>query len=440
MGARSENPTGNESAFVQQIGAARGIVMSQLAPTTASTLVPLNPKVEQSIYDTLRTTEEREAQTQSRIAYLLTRCAPLIMVSLIVISSYQGAVILSEMAGEGTKTPVNQFITIVTALCLIVGANVIGVRLLFASGWLKLAGQGICFLLFCWSAATSMLYLAAIIQSSADISSKSEMRIEAAQERARIANQIAFQLTYQQSVEAYNDAVGRSSRDISDRVEAAQQAALDAQDELDRRINRGETMAKLLGYVAAFFGVTVTALSWIFAAATVLLMELLRWYQSYQTGASLYRSVENRRAYNVFDVEPIPQPTPRTYTPKATQPTANASAFEAPLILYPSRGVQPKTATQTEETSERKQGNEEETKEESLPMRAKPTDSRVSFQRKVARVVNAIRHKAFEPTVANVRDLVGGGTNSVQRVRRELVRLGVCDRGTKGELIVKGAR
>ena len=439
--------------------------MNQLIKSPTHSIVPLHPEVEQSVYSTVATTEERQVTVQAGVMRILTALAPFITVTLIIISSYQGAVILAEMAGEGAKTPLNQLITVTTALCLIVGANVIGVRLLFADGWLKWAGQGICILLFVWSAATSMLYLAAVIQSSADISAKSELRIETAREHAFAASEIAKQLAYQQSVEAYKGATGQESRDISSQVQAAQAAAQAAQSELDRRIVRGETMAKLLGLIAGGVGISTEKLSLTFAFFTVLLMELLRWYQSYQTGASIFRAVENRRPYNV--VIEHPPTAPKIYYPR-TQPrpevslrksvsepkTAGKVTSEQPETLPVSPMREPEFSTvpaqeikpEPTATPEQPVIHRPRVSLEKLP---KPAESiqplapvRISFQRRLAKVVGAIKSGNLpEPTVDHINALLGGaGMGVIQKIRRELVSLNICERGPRGRLMVRAAK
>ena len=69
-----------------------------------------------------------------------------------------------------------------------------------------------------------------------------------------------------------------------------------------------------------------------------------------------------------------------------------------------------------------------------------PRPSRTSFQRKVAKVRTAIESgELIDPTVRKVKELVGGSSDTAQKVRRELVRLDVCEKGDKGQLIVRGA-
>ena len=380
--------------------------MTKLITGNHAQLVDLSESDKSRIFERLQNAERRDAYAQISGLSALRLAGAGIGIVFLLINAYQGAWALKMISSEGGGSLLDNVVLVLTAIGLVLAANVIAVRLAISRGLFKIIGFCLLLLLMSWSIFTSALHLSMKIQSGADSSVTQSQSYQDA--RQRITQAEANLAQSKKALFLHREAASKGSTSdfgwltrpealapFHAEIQHAENALQSARDALAKAKESSGTTGSVLAELAGWFGLSTVEFSTRFALATVVLMELARVFLSVLSGLAILRALRN-------------------FSPSAENPTKTGAQDTLSTAI---------SAGNTEKTGINRQAQTEQKRYDNTPSHKRRTE----YQTQLAKVTEAVKggHSA---TIQAIRTLAQCGTNRAQAIQSELVEQGVIER------------
>lgn len=196
------------------------------------------------------------------------------LIILIAISVVAGTWVFSENSDFAGQNLIAQIFQALTAGVIITGLTIAPAITEHASDGVKIFGRCVLVpLLMIWNTYTSVIYIGVAFVGAAENSTNISEKIDVLKSRVHSLEQERVQKIWRENHEAWRTGEGAGNIHNNPDLEKARK-------DLDEAMSRGETMAKVQGWVSDFIGVKTETLLMIFAIITAALQTFLQWYLS----------------------------------------------------------------------------------------------------------------------------------------------------------------
>ena len=423
----------------------------------------LSDDAKEKMYDRMQKADEGDVNRQITGIQILRMCGAALGVVFLIVNAYQGTWALMTLSGEassgagiygenGSLTK-DQWAIGATAFGLILGAQVIAVRMAMTTGWMKFFGWVILAGLMSFSVLTSAMHIAFNVEGGVQESIRSseeyqmaKKRVEDASESKRRAEQSwsvyqedmrggdpwSLNSTHSQGpARPYVQGIDSAASDL----QAAQRAFDKAKEE-----GGGSSLATVVGTVAGWFGLDTADFAFRFSIFSVILMEAVRIYLSFLTGRYLMEAMADmarkRKAKEgddtgeVVEVEDVPAPTPVSRAKvMASSATQETDTIQGPVLRDPIEVEEPRPMFAPRKPRP------------SAPEDRTPDNKRqANYSKKLARIKDALGKGDIPAGSAisfdRVEKLVGGSRKTGAALRNDLAAAGVAH--WKGTRLIAG--
>lgn len=427
----------------------------------------LSADAKERVRTKMQRADEGDVNRQIAGMSVLRVCGAFLGIVFLAVNSYQATWALMKLSGAATGGGIygggqgltaDQWTVGLTAFGLILGAQVIAVRMAMASGGMKVAGFVILIGLMAFSVVTSAMHVAfnvegGVVEStrSSDEYQMAKRRLESATTANSSANQAISNLTSQ--FRNYDAAsVGEiNRRQMPGYQSAARSAAAEvaaAQEAFDKvkESGGGSAMGTVVNTLAGWFGLNSADFAMRFALFAVILMELVRVYLSYLTGRYIMEAMREMSDKGSEDpeagkaVEKKPEPARAAVMP-ASGPKSDT--IRGPILrdpIEPTKAPRPMFAPRKPERAKVVDAHP------ARKMPAKDTapgnKRQASYSQKLSAMKQAIGPgKAFEPgskiKIEDIKGMVGGNSGTVSALRNDLEAAGLAH--WRGKSLIAGA-